>query len=111
MYLFSIHARPIPDSPHFNKLAGAIVETWVNLPDHESAEARAVEYVSDQLWHVVEIEHALAIRGGQLAGLDKSQSRLYQEALERGVAALWTGWPLDGQAGNVVELRSLNRPS
>jgi hypothetical protein len=89
MFFFLIHARPQSAAPSPEDTAGAMVEVWVNSVDHQIAEATAVQRIFRRRWQVITIEKAIDYGESLPQGLNRGQTRLYNDALVSGVAILY----------------------
>ena len=90
-YMFVIKSVPMPQNRNYNTAGGAFVHIWVM----ESALLRAYAYIRKYLWEPQEVQHAFQILPEQIPELHEDEARLYQTALQYGVAAVFVGWLKD----------------
>jgi len=86
-YLFVINVVPMQENENYESIAGARAHVWVISSDIESAKLRAIEYNKNFLWDIISFEHEFEIREEQIPSFHEDELRLYQSALQHGIAA------------------------
>ena len=94
-YMFVIKSIPMPENQNYNTVGGAYVHIWVMDGEQEAALLRALTYIKKYLWEPQEVQHAFQPLPGQIAALGEDETRLYQTALQYGIAAEFVGWLKD----------------
>lgn len=86
-YMFVIKGIPLKANRNYDIVAGAYIHIWVMDTDIQSAEHKALDYITNLLWNPLEIEHAFEIFQEQIGKLHTDEFRLYQVALNFGICA------------------------
>lgn len=94
-YMFVIKSVPTPKNQNYNTVGGAYVHIWVMDGEQDAALLRALTYVRKYLWEPQEVQHAFQPLPEQIAALGEDETRLYQTALQYGIAAEFVGWLKD----------------
>ncbi|QQE75188.1 hypothetical protein [Brevibacillus composti] len=110
-YLFVINIVPMPDNKDCEDIAGAKAHVWVIAEDKESAKLRAINYIEKSLWKVINFEYELEIHQEQIPSLHEDEVRLYERALQHGIAADYIAYPKKpGKPDDPVIKRQLRNP-
>lgn len=63
--------------------------------EQDAALLRALTYIKNYLWDPQEVQYAFQPLPEQIADLGEDETRLYQTALQYGIAAEFVGWLKD----------------
>ncbi|GEB35282.1 hypothetical protein [Brevibacillus parabrevis] len=92
-YMLVINVVPMPENKNCEDIAGAKAHVWVISADKESAKLRAIDYVNKYLWKVINFEYELEIHKEQIPTLHVDEARLYELALQHGIASDFLAYP------------------
>ena len=107
-YMFVIKAVPLANNENYDTIAGAFVHVCVVGSNINSAEHKALDYISNLLWNPVKIEHAFEMSQEQIDALDAPEAQLYQKSLHLGIAAYFVAYPKED--GNPDDPIMIGRP-
>jgi len=92
-YSFAFKAVPTPENTDCSDVAEALVHIWVISDDKEKAKTKALSLISSYLWDATSIEIDLEVPPEQLPGLRADEAKLYNKALQHGIAATFLALP------------------
>ncbi len=95
MFMLVVSGIPSKENKDAFSLAGAIIHVWIESENASIAKEKAYNYIKRYHWIPESVEHAFEILPGQLPQLGASESRLYHQAQQFGIAADFLAWPKD----------------
>lgn len=110
VYVFVYHAKPTKGSPEHGVVGGAHVDIWIYDSSRELAESRAISYLMDLSWEIIEAERDLIIDDEQIALCPAGALENYLQAKEQGMSALFFAYPSANTDDDVIEFRLIKNP-
>jgi len=110
VYVFVYHAKPTKGSPEHGVVGGAHVNIWIYDSSHEAAETKAISFLMDLSWEIIEAERELLIDDEQIALSREVTRENYFLAKELGMSALFFAYPSEDTDDYLVEIRSIKNP-
>lgn len=93
IYYIFIEAKPLLNNEESKEFAGAYINCWVNTKDEATAKEKAIEYVYDQGWEVLNIEEIFITNKERY--IDEPDSlECFNQAIYQGIGAIFYTWPI-----------------
>ncbi|MCR6662687.1 MAG: hypothetical protein NVV60_05950 [Luteimonas sp.] len=91
LWVFTLEARPLPDSPDFETAGGAFVVCYVRPELADDPLGHATAYVRGQDWQVVAVEDE-PLECGRDEAPDEDY---FDQAIDDGEVYVFHQWPID----------------
>jgi hypothetical protein len=96
IYYILLEGKPLPNNKESEECAGAFINCWVNSKDKATAKKKAIEYVYDQGWQVLNIEEISIVDRERY--LDEPDSlECVDNAISCGIGANFYTWPVGSE--------------
>lgn len=109
VYVFVYHVKPTKGSPEYGKVGGAHADIWVFESSREAAEIKALSYLMDYAWEVIEVERKLVLDDEQIVQYRPDVQANYHQAKNRGISLFFSGYPPEDLEDGAVEIRPLSK--
>ncbi|WP_142123685.1 hypothetical protein [Pseudoxanthomonas sp. 3HH-4] len=91
LWVFTLEARPLPDSPDFAEAGGAFITCYLRPAFTPDPMRRAVEFVREQGWEVIAVEDEPL----QIERHDAPEAEHFDQALVDDEVYVFHQWPVD----------------
>lgn len=93
IYYILLEGKPFLNNKEGKEVAGAFINCWVNSEDETTAKDKAVEYVNDQGWEVLNIEEIFIASREQYEN-EPDSLECFDEAINFGIGSIFYTWPI-----------------
>lgn len=96
VYYVFMESIPLSNNEESKEFAGAFVNCWVYTKDENSARNKAINYVKNQGWKVINIED-IFISDSEMYDDEPDSLECFNQAIESGVGATFYIWSHVGE--------------
>lgn len=94
IYYLLIEGKPYTSNKESKEVAGGFINCWIKANDEATAEERAIKYINNQEWEVLNIEEIFVAHRERY--LDEPDSlECFEQAVSCGIGSIFYTWPFD----------------
>lgn len=109
-FFLTIRVQPLPGNDQGEGVDKAIAKVWVFDDSMEKATKKAIRYLSQYGWEVLEVQSCLPMQPEQILRLDRQKEfQNYRNAEQYGICAQLHAWP-ENPAPGFYSAEPLYRP-
>lgn len=93
VYYIFLEGKPLLNNKESKEFTGAYINCWVNSKNETTAKDKAIEYVYNQGWEVINIEEVFITNRERY--VDEPDSlECFDQAVKYGIGAIFYTWPI-----------------
>ena len=108
MYFVNVTAEPTKGSEEYGEVGGANVDVFVKASSLSEAAVKAIDYIINRSWVVVEETSVLKMTSEQISKMDEIHTATYHRAKKEGMHAFFAAWPVEDRDDDLVVISSLS---